>query len=398
MFLQETHLNKEIETQWRNEWGGKLLCSHGSSNSGGVAVLIKNGVDCTIHSTIVDTSGRYLILKVEIEDKSYILTNIYAPNKDKDLVVFFRNILKVFRDGNIDCEENIIIGGDFNCPLNPLLDKKGGVMTPKRAVIENIFCMQSELDLIDIWRTKNPETKSYTWSQNLPMVFCRLDYWLISNSLQDFVKSTNIIPSIKTGHAAIDLVLSDIGNEDKGPGFWKFNCSLLNDDNYINELNGNVPRWRVEGGNELSDKRAVWDWIKYNIRAHAICYSKSKAKQRQVEEMHLQDDYDKATRMFESDPSDLNKIRLNEIKEKLELFYEERVKGIIIRARARWYEHGERSSKYFLNLEKRNHVKKHIRKLTVNNSLTTDPCTILSEQKTLLQRFIQIKIKRSGKR
>ena len=63
-------------------------------------------------------------VKVEIEDKSYILTNIYAPNKDKDLVVFFRNILKVFRDGNIDCEENIIIGGDFNCPLNPLLDKK----------------------------------------------------------------------------------------------------------------------------------------------------------------------------------------------------------------------------------------------------------------------------------
>ena len=81
--------------------------------------------------------------------------------------------------------------------------------------------------------------------------------------------------------------------------------------------------------------------------------------------------------MLESDPSDLNKIPLNEINEKLELFYEERVKGIIIRARARRYEHGERSSKYFLNLEKRNHVKKHIRKLTVNNSLTTDPCTIL---------------------
>ena len=158
---------------------------------------------------------------------------------------------------------------------NPLLDKKGGVTTPKRAVIESIFCMQSELDLIDIWRTKNPETKSYTWSQNLPMVFCRLDYWLISNSLQDFVKSTNIILAIKTDHTAIDLVLSDIGKEAKGPGFWKFNCSLLNDDNYINELNCNVPKWRVEGGNELSDKRAVWDWIKYNIRAHAISYSKN---------------------------------------------------------------------------------------------------------------------------
>ena len=41
----------------------------------------------------------------------------------------------------------------------------------------------------------------------------------------------------------------------------------------------------------------------------------------------------------------------------LELSYEEKVKAIIIRARARWYEHGEKSTKYFLNLEKRNHIK-----------------------------------------
>ena len=61
------------------------------------------------------------------------------------------------------------------------------------------------------------------------------------------------------------------------------------------------------------------------------------------------------------------------------------MKGIIIRARARWHEHGEKSTKYFLNLEKRNHIKKHMRKLNVNGSITTDPLNILSEQ----QRFYQ---------
>ena len=69
----------------------------------------------------------------------------------------------------------------------------------------------------------------------------------------------------------------------------------------------------------------------------------------------------------------------------LELFYEEKVKGIIIRARARWHEHGEKSTKYFLNLEKRNHIKKHMKKLNINGSITTDPFDILSEQ----QRFYQ---------
>ena len=70
-------------------------------------------------------------------------------------------------------------------------------------------------------------------------------------------------------------------------------------------------------------------------------------------------------------------------KKNLELFYE--VHGIVIRAQARWYEHGKRSSKYFLNLEKRNHVKNHMRRLKISGSIKTDPFNILSEQKRFYQ-------------
>jgi len=63
-----------------------------------------------------------------------------------------------------------------------------------------IGCIQSELDLVDIWRVKNPSTKSYTCSQKSPNIFCRLDYWLISNNLHYLVKSVDIIPSINTDH------------------------------------------------------------------------------------------------------------------------------------------------------------------------------------------------------
>lgn len=40
--------------------------------------------------------------------------------------------------------------------------------------------------------------------------------------------------------------------------------------------------------------------------------------------------------------------------------------------RARWHEHGEKNSKYFLNLEKRNHVTKHVRKLHISGVISTD--------------------------
>ena len=49
--------------------------------------------------------------------------------------------------------------------------------------------------------------------------------------------------------------------------------------------------------------------------------------------------------IFETDPNDQNVNTLNSAKDTLELFYEEKVKGIIICARARWHEHGEKSTK-----------------------------------------------------
>ena len=107
------------------------------------------------------------------------------------------------RKENLDEEENIILGGDFHCPLNPLLDKKGGILTPRKSVVKTIESLQDELDLVDIWRIKNPTKKSFTWGQNSPMVFCCLDNWLIANSLYDSVTGTDIIPAIKTDHSAI---------------------------------------------------------------------------------------------------------------------------------------------------------------------------------------------------
>ena len=60
-------------------------------------------------------------------------------------------------------------------------------------------------------------------------------------------------------------------NELKGLGIWKLNCSLLDDEEYVNNVTELIPIWIAEGRKELSDDCIVWDWLKYNIRAHACC-------------------------------------------------------------------------------------------------------------------------------
>ena len=94
-FLQETHSIAATENQWRNEWGAEMISCHGSSNSRGVAILFKNGIDCSINHKIVDPEGRYIILKACIQDKDYVLINVYAPNKDKDQVNFLNKLLSI---------------------------------------------------------------------------------------------------------------------------------------------------------------------------------------------------------------------------------------------------------------------------------------------------------------
>ena len=113
------------------------------------------------------------------------------------------------------------------------------------------------------------------------------------------------------------------------------NVSLLQDENYLNELKNNFPKWKTTGTNNLSDKRSIWDWLKYKIRNHAISYSKQKGRERNAKEKLLQTTYEEAAKRYEEDRSTRNQNLLNEAKEILEHFYDEKTRGIIIRARAR---------------------------------------------------------------
>ena len=140
------------------------------------------------------------------------------------------------------------------------------------------------------------------------------------------VSNTEIIPAIKTDHSAIYLEFENIDKNVKGPGFWKLNCSVLNDDDYVEEITKMILIWSAEGERELSDHRSVWDWTKYNVRAYSTNYSKKKAKVRNEQGKELQKDLDNAKVSFETNPTDSNGNLLNTAKdkEKLETFYKKK--------------------------------------------------------------------------
>ena len=101
---------------------------------------------------------------------------------------------------------------------------------------------------------------------------------MVNDSLQDDIVSVDIIPSIKSDHSAITLSINGIDNSKRGPSFWKFNWSLVNDKNYCNLLDRNKKSWFQEFKGVV-DKRVLWDLLKYKIRQLTINYSKLKSSE-----------------------------------------------------------------------------------------------------------------------
>ena len=146
------------------------------------------------------------------------------------------------------------------------------------------------------------------------------------------------------------------------PSFWKFNASLTDDDDFVKLINESVPMWLKEF-DEVTDKRLLWDLIRYRIRQASIKYSKEKALEKRKKISDLETSLRICEEKCNESPTFENKERHEMFKMEYDSINEQIAKGAIIRSKATWYEKGEKSNKYFLNLETHKKVKGSVRKV-----------------------------------
>ena len=358
-FLHETYSTPEIVDEWKFQWHGNVYYSHGTNHSKGVLILVSDKLQFELRSVSQDSDGRYVLIDALIQGSPFLLLNIYSPNKTSEQCTFFANILSVLDETDLNSSSQLIIGGDFNVHLDAGMDNEGGRVEKKDSV-KNISDMKLAYDLVDIWRIRNPETRQYTWRQKRPLVQRRLDFWLISDCMQDFIEHANIIPSIKSDHSTITLQINSIEDKLRGPSHWMFNSSLLEDDTYIDLISSSREVWLKEF-EDIHDKQLLWDLVKYKIRQTTISYSKGKAKERRNKLAEVENKL-KESEMLCAHPTEKNIEDLEKYKMEYDSMYDHITQGNIIRSKAAWYEKGEKNNKYFLNLEKSRKAKNCIRK------------------------------------
>ena len=197
--------------------------------------------------------------------------------------------------------------------------------------------------------------------------------------MESAIQNAKIVPNIFSDHSAITLSMSLESNEtEHGPGFWKFNNSLLTDKCYTEMITKQIPEF-ISKYCSLSDKGLFWEMIKMEIRATTIIFAKNKAKQKRNEEKDLLIRLNQLQEKIRSKFCEATKIVMDRVKKELAKIVSGKTRGAMTRSKAQWYEFGEKNNKYFYNLEKINHKKKHI------TSLTKEDGNIVHEHKQILE-------------
>ena len=129
----------------------------------------------------------------------------------------------------------------------------------------------------------------------------------------------------------------------------------------------------------------MWDAFKCSVTGHCIQYCSRKKKENLKNKQEIQTKIDQINLEISNtsldDKQHLSDLiaRLDLLKIELNKIIDQETAGLIIRSRVKWAEHGERSSRYFCNLEKRSNEKKNI------HVLKNDTGSIVSDQKDILK-------------
>ena len=232
--LQETKANRD---QVEVDFGDYVEYWNSAERPGyaGTAIFVRNGIkvlneyhdfekcpELTIEKDVFgDPLKEGRILTLELKD--YYIVTVYVPNSKRSLErlelrdkIWDPN-LKIYIE-KLQAEKPVVVCGDFNAaheeidlarPKDNM--KNAGFTAEERKGIDNYL----KAGLIDTFRELHPTEERYTWwtqwgNARANNVGWRIDYFFISESLRNKLKSAEIYESIfGSDHCPISIELED---------------------------------------------------------------------------------------------------------------------------------------------------------------------------------------------
>ena len=382
--FQETHLNSDLEVSniFKDLNGDIYFSNSTNSRSCGVAIWVSNPEQLKIIAHASDDAGRVISILIEVNNKLILnIVNIYAPNQPRERMKFIDTISQyIFKNPDGSLRGEPIILGDFNNIENIDLDKNGASWGGATSGHQQITNLKQEYNLHDIFRELNPNIRKYTFYCNRYNSSSRIDRIYGTTNFKSLVTKCDISRCPQSDHEYVCCSFHT-DNAQRGPGVWKINNSILQDqafrDKFVNFWN----HWQQQKA-DYGDIQTWWDLGKIKIKSLCREYCQEKRANEDQLLSSLREEYsDHLDQLDQYPDGGVPGERLEYLRTEIARLEAQKMEGIIIRSRIQYREEGEKCTKFFVDLEKQKAINKTIDSLRTNEGeVVTEPEDILNEQ------------------
>lgn len=346
-FLQETHLEDRDNVRLRRGWVGQVFATTYSSYSRGVAILVSKRLAFRCLNCVKDSQGRFVIVKGILLGKEVTFMNLYCPpGHSPDF------LSKAFAQFAELASEDSFVGGDFNCHLNPSLDKFPPSTSPLSRQARILTSLCHDIGYLDVWRELHPSGSEFTFFSAPHKVYTRIDYMFIPSLKMSSILSCNIGNIILSDHAPLYLVYSL--SEDRAMSkSWRFQPFLLKDDKFISYFNSEFKIFYSINSSSMDNPSVLWETCKVYSRGLIMSFVASKRRRKNEQSKSLESKLTELEKQHKLSP---NPELLKEIittRTALNTLLIQDSEFSLRFARQKLYEAGDKPGRYLANLVKK---------------------------------------------
>lgn len=365
-FLQETHLKDQDHKRLQTKWIGQVFHSNFPVKNRGAAIIIKKTIPFIATKVISDSRGRYVIVTGKIFHHPITLASVYAPNTDDEN--FINSFFAALPNMN---SHQLIIGGDFNLVLDPIIDRSSQKTFNISKSAKTIQRFMNTYKLLDPFRVLNPSLKKYSYFSPVHHSFSRIDFFLIDYANITNIKHCDYEAIVLSDHSPVSFHLAMGYNITIKK--WRFNNSLVSDDKIIEGLHNQIQIFLQTNDSPEISRSTLWETFKAYLRGQIISLSSLKNKRRREKESKITQELVEADRVYACSPTpDLYKKRQS-LQTELNLLYTAETTQLLRQSRHKYYEYGEKTGKLLAQQIKETTASRLITEIRTDSGQTTNP-------------------------
>lgn len=265
-----------------------------------------------------------------------------------------------------------VLGGDFNCWLDPVLNRSSNKISSPSKAASFIKTYIDELAISDPWRFKNPHSKVFSFFSPVHHTFSRIDYFLTDNRLLLLVQNCAYNTIIISDHAPVTMgLLFETG--DKSRLTWRLNARFLADDQFVKFITAQIDDFISLNKTQDIATATLWETLKAYIRGQIISYASNERKSTQKRQLELSHRISQIDNIFADTPEPaLYKERLY-LQAEFNTLSSKSIEDLLMKSKTQQYQYGNKTGKLLAHQLRQSSASHQILKIQTPQGVTAEP-------------------------